>query len=317
MVGSGPGFASSVRYVVVRLGGGIRGISLNDVPGSIEVDAAEAFEEHGGHDLRREIREWQSWRHAGDGGKEGCLHFVHGVVEIFPDFIHQEDHALLRGEKVLVRDEVVFVSHAGHVHEEDKVQVRQGFFVVFDTQVEIRDSVVHVAELRPFAGHDVEGNFLLEGAVKDVPGGIWFTALGEGILRFADFPFGQAVILTDVQDVGHVMPDFRLAFLGEDVNLRHAVGIVGLGNLGNDAPGELGMRAFAGETVTLQEIRECFVRQHADRLLRPAVADPAILIQKPDPVIGVLAVNLQLVRRYLMMHRLAVEVVEYQNVPDR
>ena len=72
------------------------------------------------------------------------------------------------------------------------------------------------------------------------------------------------------------------------------------------------MRAFAGETVTLQEIRECFVRQHADRLLRPAVADPAILIQKPDPVIGVLAVNLQLVRRYLMMHRLAVEVVEYQ-----
>ena len=113
------------------------------------------------------------------------------------------------------------------------------------------------------------------------------------------------------------MPDFRLAFLGEDVNLRHAVGIVGLGNPGNDAPGELGMRAFAGETVTLQEIRECFVRQHADRLLRPAVADPAILIQKPDPVIGVLAVNLQLVRRYLMMHRLAVEVVEYQNVPDR
>ena len=41
----------------------------------------------------------------------------------------------------------------------------------------------------------------------------------------SDFPFGQAVILTDVQDVGHVMPDFRLAFLGEDVNLRHAVGI--------------------------------------------------------------------------------------------
>ncbi len=94
----GAGFAAAVGDVVVGFRVRIREAAVADVAGGIEAVAFEAFDEHGRHDLGREIGERERRRHSRDGGEEGALHFVHGHVEAAPYFVHQKDHAFLCGK---------------------------------------------------------------------------------------------------------------------------------------------------------------------------------------------------------------------------
>ena len=315
--GGGAGFAPAVGDIVVRPRGRIRDISVADVLRAVEINAAETFEQHGGHDLRGEVGEGQRWRHAGDGGEEGAFHIVHRHVQTFPDLIHEQDHALLRREKVLVGHEVVLIAHTGHIHEEDEVKVGQCVVIVLDADVEIRHGIVHVAQLRPFPCHGVEGDLLLKSAVKDAAGGVGLAAGGESGLRLTDLALGQTVVLTDVQYVGHVVSDLRLPFLGKDVDLRDAMSIVLLRHFGDDTAHELSMCAFTGEIVSFEEIGERFVRQHGERLLRTAHADPAVIKELSDAVIRITPVDALFIGWHLVVRRLAIEVVQEQDVFDR
>lgn len=113
------------------------------------------------------------------------------------------------------------------------------------------------------------------------------------------------------------MADFRFSFFGEHINPRHAVGIVLLRDFGNHPPRELRMGAFAGQVIALQEIGKHFIRKHVHRLLGPAGPYPAVFHEGVYPGIGVGAVDIQFVRRYPVMQRFAVKIIQYQYVPDR
>ena len=113
------------------------------------------------------------------------------------------------------------------------------------------------------------------------------------------------------------MSDFCLPFLGEDVNLRDAMSIVLLRHFGDDAAHELGVRAFAGKMVSFEKIGERFVRQHGERLLRAAHADPAVIKELADAVIRIMSVDAFFIGRHLVVRRLAVKVVQEQDVFDR
>lgn len=317
MVHGGVGFAPAVGDVVVGLGGGVRHVPVGNVPCAVEVLSPEPFQKHGAHHLGRKVGEGKPRRQAGDGGEKRGLHIVHGHPEFLPNLVHEEDHALLGGEEVFVGDQVILISHARHVHEEHQVQVGQGAAVVVGPEVEVRHGVVGIPEFRPFAGHGIKVDFLLERPAQDVPGGKRLAPLGQGILGFPDFPFREAVAFPNIQHVGHVVADFRFALLREDVDFRHSMGVVFLGDLGNHPARELCMGAFAGQAVALQEIGEHFVRQHVHRLLGAARPDPAVRHEFVDPVVRIAAVDIQFIGRHAMVHRLAVEVVQDQDIPHR
>ena len=113
------------------------------------------------------------------------------------------------------------------------------------------------------------------------------------------------------------MPDFCLPFLGEDVDLRDAMSIVLLRHFGDDAAHELGVRAFTGKIISFEEIRERFVGQHGERLLRAAHTDPAVIKELADAVIRIMSVDAFFIGRHLVVRRLAVKIVQEQDVFDR
>ena len=99
--------------------------------------------------------------------------------------------------------------------------------------------------------------------------------------------------------------------------LRDAMGIVLLRHFCDDAAHELGVRAFAGKMVSFEEIRERFVGQHGERLLRATHTDPAVIKELADAVIRIMSVDAFFIGRHLVVRRLSVEVVQEQDVFDR
>ncbi len=112
-------------------------------------------------------------------------------------------------------------------------------------------------------------------------------------------------------------PHFGSAFAGEHVDFGDAMGVVFLRHFGDDPAHQFGVGAVAGKVVVHKEIRQRFVRQHGEGLLRFAVADPAVLVEHGKPRFDAIAVEPLLVRRHFVVQRFAVKVVQEQNVFHR